>query len=118
MSHNRPDIVVIDKNTHGCHIVDVACPVDSRICLKEHEKEEKYFDLAFEVKRLWQLQKVRITPIIIGTLVTYFLLQPTEEFRRPAHWTKHPIITAISTVGIRGNSPENPGTLRWCVTTC
>ena len=52
MSHNRPDIAVIDKKTNECHIVDVTCPVDSRLCLKEHEKEEKYIDLAFEIKRL------------------------------------------------------------------
>ena len=46
ISHNRPDIVVIDKKTNECHIVDVACPVafDSRrICLKEHETEEKLY---------------------------------------------------------------------------
>ena len=59
MSHNRPDSVVIDKKTNECHIVDVACPaaVDSRICRKEHEKEEKYIDLSFEIKRLWRLRK-------------------------------------------------------------
>ena len=44
---NRFDVVVIDKKT--------ACPVDGRIRLKEHEKEEKYIDLAFEIKRLWRL---------------------------------------------------------------
>ena len=71
MSHNRPDIVVIDKETNECHTVDVACPIDRRICLKEQEKEEKYIDLAFEIKRLWQLRKVRITPIIIGALGTF-----------------------------------------------
>ena len=52
MSHNRPETVVIDKKENECHIVDVAHPVGSRICLKEHEKEEKYIDLAFEIKRL------------------------------------------------------------------
>ena len=45
--HNRPDILVIDKEKNKCHIVDVAFPDDSRICLKEHEKEEKYIDLVF-----------------------------------------------------------------------
>ena len=69
--HNRPDILVIYKKTNKRHIVDVAFPDDSRICLKEHEKEEKYIDLAFEIKRLWGLRKVRITPIIIGALGTF-----------------------------------------------
>ena len=47
MSSNRPGIVVIDEKTNEYHIVDVACSVDSQICLKEHEKEEKHIDLAF-----------------------------------------------------------------------
>ena len=71
MSHNRPETVVIDKKENECHIVDVAHPVGSRICLKEHEKEEKYIDLAFEIKRLWRLHAVRITPIITGALITF-----------------------------------------------
>ena len=31
LSHNRPDIVMIDKKTNGCHLVDVACPVDKAV---------------------------------------------------------------------------------------
>ena len=44
MSHNRPNVVVIDKEINERHIVYVACPVDNRVCLKEHEKEERYID--------------------------------------------------------------------------
>ena len=36
----------MNKKTNECHLVDVACPVDSWICLKELEKEEKYIGLA------------------------------------------------------------------------
>ena len=71
MLHIRPDTVVVDKKTNECHIVDVTCPVDSRRCLKELEKEEKYIDLAFEIKRLWRLRKVTITPIIIGAFGSF-----------------------------------------------
>ena len=38
MPHNRPDIVVVDKSERICHVIDVACPCDSRIALKEEEK--------------------------------------------------------------------------------
>ena len=51
--HNRFDVVVIDKKRS--HLVDAARPVDSRIRLKEREKDEKYIDLAFEIKRLWRV---------------------------------------------------------------
>ena len=75
MLHNRPDIALIHKKTNECHIVDVTCLVDNWIWLKEHEKEEKYIDLAFEIKRLWRLRKVRITPTctcsIIGARGTF-----------------------------------------------
>ena len=53
------------------HIIDVACPGDCRIRLKEEEKVNKYHDLAFEVKTLWKLKKVTITPIVIGALGPY-----------------------------------------------
>ena len=46
--HNKPDIVVGEKTSRTCHIIiDVACPADRRIRLKEEEKVNKYCDLAF-----------------------------------------------------------------------
>ena len=66
--YNRFDIVVIGKKTSECHLVDVASPVDSMIRLKERDKEENYIDLAFEIKRLWRLRKVRTTTTVIGAL--------------------------------------------------
>ena len=45
LSHNRPDIVVVDKMSKRCHIIDVACSGDSRIAMKEEEKVNKYRDL-------------------------------------------------------------------------
>ena len=38
---SRIDIVLVDKNEDVCHIIDVACPGDSRIVQKEEEKGEK-----------------------------------------------------------------------------
>ena len=40
-----------------------------RIKLKECEKKDKYFDLARELKKLWNM-KVTIVPIVIGALGT------------------------------------------------
>ena len=31
IEHNRPDIVVIEKKSKACYIIDVACPFDTRI---------------------------------------------------------------------------------------
>ena len=68
LPHNRPGIVVIDKEKKECHIIDVACPGDSRIVLKEEEKIDKYRDLAIEIKALWRSKKVLIDPVVIGAL--------------------------------------------------
>ena len=52
-----------------CHII--ACPGDYRIALKENEKVNEYRDLVIEIKTLWNLKKVVITPIVIGALGSF-----------------------------------------------
>ncbi len=39
-------------------------PAEQRIKLKEYEKKDKYFDLARELKKLWNM-KVTIIPIVM-----------------------------------------------------
>ena len=48
-----------------CKIVDFAVLADHSIILKECEKNDKYLDLARELKKLWKM-KVIIIPIMIG----------------------------------------------------
>ena len=50
-------------------IVDFAVPADHRIKLKECEKNDKYLDLASELKKLWNM-RVTIVPIVIGAFGT------------------------------------------------
>ena len=47
----RPDLIIINKRKRTCKIVDFAVPVDHRIKLKECEKNDKYLDLAKELKK-------------------------------------------------------------------
>ena len=65
----RPDLIIINKKTRACKIVDFAVPADHRIKLKECEKKDKYHDLARELKKLWNM-KVTIIPIVIGAFET------------------------------------------------
>ena len=55
-------------------------PADHRIKLKESEKKDKYFDLARELKKLWNM-KARIIPIVISAFgtVTKGLLKGLED---------------------------------------
>ena len=71
------DLIIINKRTRICKIVDFAVPADH---LKESEKKDKYFDLARELKKLWNM-KVTIVPIVISALgtVTKGLLKGLED---------------------------------------
>ena len=67
---NKPDIVVFNKESKDCYIIDVACLFDTSIDHKTKEKLEKYQDLPRDLKRLWKCKTVKIVPIIIGALGT------------------------------------------------
>ena len=62
-------------------IVDFAVSADHRIKLKECEKKDKYFYLAKELKKLWNM-KLTVIPIVIGAFgtVTKGLLKGLEDF--------------------------------------
>ena len=76
----RSDLIIINKKKKICKIIDFAVPADHRIILKESEKRDKYFDLARELKKLWNM-KVTIVPTVIGALgtITKGLLKGLED---------------------------------------
>ena len=86
----RPDIMVLNKETKECLIVDIAVPGDTRITTKEDEKIEKYSELCRELGRLWGV-KCRVVPIVVGALGTI----PT---RLSAHLEMLDINTSIETI--------------------
>ena len=63
---------MIDKASKSAHIIDVACPFDTRVKRKEKEKIDNYMDLKYEIARMWksEINKVLILPIVIGALGT------------------------------------------------
>ena len=65
----RPDLVLVNKETKECQIIDVAIPGDTRVTKKEEEKIEKYRELGFEIGRLWEVRP-KVIPIVIGALGT------------------------------------------------
>ena len=70
VEHNRPDLVIYDKEEQACKIIDVACPFDTRVKKKALEKVERYEDLKREVRRIWKCKEVEVVPVIIGALGT------------------------------------------------
>ena len=68
--HNRPDIVIHDRNKRNCILVDVAIPNCYNVVSKEAEKITKYRDLEVEVQKCWNLKTIRTIPVVIGALGT------------------------------------------------
>ena len=62
---NKPDIVIQEKTSDRCQIIDVAIPSDCNIQKNATEKMNKYVDLQIECHRLWN-KKVEVIPGIIG----------------------------------------------------
>ena len=80
ISTRRPDRIIINKKKRTCKIDDFAVPANHRVKLKECEKKDKYRDLAWELKTLWNMQMTFI-PIVIGAFgtVTKGLLKGLED---------------------------------------
>ena len=68
------------QKKRNCKIVDFAVPAELRIKLKECEKKDEYFDLARELKKLWNM-KMTFIPTVIGAFgtVTKGLLKGLED---------------------------------------
>ena len=64
----KPDIVLLNKRTKEAIIIDIATPSDKRVQEKEAEKKEKYQSSKDEIARLWDLEKVKVIPVVIGAL--------------------------------------------------
>ena len=44
--------LIIKKKKKTCHVVNFAVPMDHRVNIKEEKKEDKYLDLARELRKL------------------------------------------------------------------
>ena len=62
---NKPDIVIKEKQTNKCLMIDVAIPSDYNIQKKATEKMSKYIDLQIECQRMWK-KKVEVIPVVVG----------------------------------------------------
>ena len=94
MDHNKPDVVLLNKEEKSCLIIDVACPFDTRVFSKEKEKIENYYDLKHEIKHMWNCRSVQVIPLVIGALGTI-----TRGF---GNWLSHLgmcLTNGISTAG-------------------
>ena len=62
---NKPHIIIQEKKSDRCQIIDVAIPSDYNTQKKVTKKMSKYVDLQIECQRLLN-KKVEVIPVIIG----------------------------------------------------
>ena len=82
---NKPDIIIQEKDSDRCLIIDVAIPSDYNIQKKATEKVSKYVHLQIECQRMWN-NKVEVIPITIGAtgivekgIQSYFQKKPGKH---------------------------------------
>ena len=87
--------------------MDFAFPADHLVQLKESEKKDKYFDLARELKKLWNI-KVTIIPIVTGAIgtITKGLIQGLEDLEIIG------LVETIQTTDIGQNTVKSSGDFR------
>ena len=81
VKHNKPDIILWNKEEHKCSVIDVCIPLDENVKANEKVKEDRYMPLLVGLKRLYPEYTFSVVPIVIGAtgLVTNSLLSYLKE---------------------------------------
>ena len=69
LEHNRPDVVVINREDNEWIVVEFSVPWDKNVLLKEEEKVSKYIALTKEIRKVHKVS-TKIIPIVLGSLGT------------------------------------------------
>ena len=64
-SSNRPDIVLFEYCQKQIYFIEISCPADVNVEVKEAEKLSKYRDLANDFYEMYRM-KVTIIPVVLG----------------------------------------------------
>ena len=64
----KPDIVAVNKNQRSCAIIDIAIPGEIRVSKKEKENIERYQELKRDIKRIWNIRRIKVIPVVVVAL--------------------------------------------------
>jgi hypothetical protein len=65
IQHNRPDIIILNKQQKQAYLLDIAVPNSHNITQTYNTKINKYLELSVAMRNLWSLEKKSILPLII-----------------------------------------------------
>ena len=66
VEYNRPDVVIWNRETKVCHLVEISVPLDINISNRQVVKRDKYMPLVSEMQQLYRNYTFQIIPVIIG----------------------------------------------------
>jgi hypothetical protein len=66
IKHNRPDIIILNKQQKQAYLLDIAVPNSYNITQTYNTKINKYLELSVAMRNLWCLEKKSILPLIIS----------------------------------------------------
>jgi hypothetical protein len=65
IQHNRPDIIILNKQQKQAYLLDIAVPNSHNITQTYNTKINKYLELSVAMRNLWSFKKKSILPLII-----------------------------------------------------
>jgi hypothetical protein len=74
IKHNRPDIIILNKQQKQAYLLDIAVPNSRNITQTYNTKINKYLELSVAMRNLWCLEKISILPFVVDL--------PTLQHRR------------------------------------
>jgi hypothetical protein len=63
---NRPDITLTNKKTKNTFLIDTAIPNTHNLAKTVTEKQNKYQELANEIRVMWKQDAVQVVPMVIS----------------------------------------------------
>jgi hypothetical protein len=66
IQHNRPDIIILNKQQKQAYLLDIAVPNSHNITQTYNTKINKYLELSIAMRNVWCLEKISILPLIIS----------------------------------------------------
>ena len=68
VEYNRPDVVIWNRETKVCHLVEISVPLDINISNRQVVKRDTYMPLVSEMQQSYRNYTFQIIPVITGCL--------------------------------------------------
>ena len=68
VKHSIPDLVIWNRQTKECKIIDFSVPLDQNVSMTDTEKVNNYMPLVSELQQVYRGYKYEVIPVVVGAL--------------------------------------------------